>query len=78
MTIVLRFVQEKHTDKLYYMATTNALTDLANRHHLNIDLANLVEDAHARNNDLSIIALDIDYFKRLNDTYGHDAGDAVR
>ncbi|PZU09931.1 MAG: diguanylate cyclase response regulator [Sphingobium sp.] len=62
-------------DKLATMAVTDALTGLSNRRHLERSLD--VETARlSRNGDwLSVIMLDIDFFKQFNDTYGHPAGD---
>jgi diguanylate cyclase (GGDEF)-like protein len=53
----------------------DALTGLANRHHLDIELRRLwaVEGEPAAM--VSVILMDIDHFKRLNDKYGHGAGD---
>jgi diguanylate cyclase (GGDEF)-like protein len=59
------------------MATTDALTGVANRrafdHSLQLELA-IVE---RRGTPLSLLMLDVDHFKRINDTYGHEAGDKV-
>ena len=62
-------------DKLATMAVTDALTGLSNRRHLERSLE--VETARlSRNGDwMSVIMLDIDFFKQFNDTYGHPAGD---
>jgi two-component system, cell cycle response regulator len=59
------------------MAITDGLTGLFNRRYMENHLATLIEQAGARGKPLSLLALDIDYFKSINDTYGHDAGDDV-
>jgi two-component system cell cycle response regulator len=59
------------------MAITDALTGLYNRRYMESHLASLLEQAAARGKPLSVLVLDIDYFKAVNDTHGHDAGDDV-
>ncbi len=59
------------------MAITDALTSLFNRRYLESHLATLVDQAATRGKPLAVLVLDIDYFKSINDTYGHDAGDDV-
>ena len=59
------------------MAITDALTGLYNRRYMESHLGALVEQAAARGKPLTALVLDIDYFKSINDTYGHDAGDDV-
>jgi len=59
------------------MAITDALTGLFNRRYMESHLATLIEQAGARGKPLAVLALDIDYFKSINDSYGHDAGDDV-
>jgi two-component system, cell cycle response regulator len=56
---------------------TDGLTGLYNRHYLNTHLDNLVRQSLANNKPMSIIILDMDHFKVVNDTYGHDVGDQV-
>jgi two-component system cell cycle response regulator len=58
-------------------AITDALTGLHNRRYMETHLATLVEQAHARGKPLTVLVLDIDFFKAVNDTHGHDAGDDV-
>ncbi len=59
------------------MAITDALTGLFNRRYMENHLTTLIEQAAARGKPLAVLQLDIDYFKSINDTYGHDAGDDV-
>src|SRR6267154_2558043 len=59
------------------MAITDGLTGLYNRRYMETHLSTLVEQAAGRGKPLSLLVLDIDYFKAINDTWGHDAGDDV-
>ena len=59
------------------MAVTDGLTGLHNRRYLDSHLATLFERARNRRRPLSLMITDIDRFKQINDTYGHDAGDEV-
>jgi two-component system cell cycle response regulator len=59
------------------MAITDALTGLYNRRYMESHVGTLVEQASSRGKPLTVLVLDIDYFKSINDTFGHDAGDDV-
>jgi two-component system cell cycle response regulator len=59
------------------MAITDALTGLFNRRYMESHLGTLIEQAAARGKPLAALILDIDFFKAINDTHGHDAGDDV-
>ncbi|HMQ15746.1 MAG TPA: GGDEF domain-containing protein [Phycisphaerae bacterium] len=58
-------------------ATVDGLTRLANRGAFDLRLVRDLDLARRQGLELGLILLDVDHFKRLNDTYGHRAGDAV-
>ena len=59
------------------VSITDQLTGAYNRRHFDIVFDRIYEESRSRNTGFSLILIDIDYFKRFNDTYGHDTGDAV-
>lgn len=59
------------------MAVTDGLTGLHNRRYLDSHLASLAAKARSRGKPLSVLITDIDRFKSINDTHGHDAGDDI-
>ena len=68
--------QEKLEDALH-TSRSDRLTSLANRHHFNERITQAVKQAQRGRTDQALLMLDLDGFKPVNDTYGHDAGDAV-
>ena len=58
-------------------ATLDPLTGLLNRKSLDQRLREIEQQAHQTGAPLSLVACDLDHFKHVNDTYGHDRGDAV-
>lgn len=64
-------------DKLRQQALTDPLTGLANRRSFEDRLSLAWVDAHAAGASLSLVIVDVDHFKKYNDSYGHEAGDAV-
>lgn len=58
-------------------ARTDSLTGLANRRHLDDQLRRMIAETDRFGGTCSLIMADLDLFKEINDTYGHDAGDAV-
>ncbi|MGH6799646.1 MAG: PleD family two-component system response regulator, partial [Roseiarcus sp.] len=76
--------QKRYADRLRQsvqqsieMALYDALTGLNNRRSLERRLPAMIETARLRSAALTMMILDIDYFKRVNDTHGHDVGDLV-
>lgn len=63
--------------QLREQALRDPLTGLFNRRHLDTVLAPMLERCASQGAPLSLLMIDIDHFKRVNDTHGHAAGDAV-
>ena len=75
---LLRDELELEADRrLLHMATYDALTGLLNRNAILRELAREHERARRYNRDLSVLMIDLDHFKQINDNWGHPAGDRV-
>ncbi len=86
VAIVFRDVTERRTKerelhnmkvKLEHMAHTDALTNMYNRRYFMERLQEEFERVRRHGSVLSVLVFDLDHFKRINDTYGHDHGDRV-
>jgi len=66
---------EASNKKLQELSTKDGLTGISNRRHFDETLDENLSDAKDNNSAVSLILMDIDYFKGFNDTYGHQLGD---
>lgn len=64
-------------EKLAHLASHDPLTGLKNRLNMEKELQGLIDHQHVYQSSYAVVMLDIDWFKKINDTYGHDAGDFV-
>ena len=64
-------------EKNMTMAITDPLTGVHNRHYMEKNLPRLFDRCKANNKPISVVMLDIDFFKKINDSYGHHVGDQV-
>ena len=70
-------ILETQNDKLTEMAHIDPLTHLMNRRSMNTHLQQSMDALRSSGKRFSLVLCDIDDFKKVNDTYGHDAGDLV-
>jgi len=66
----------RQRDQYEQLSRTDPLTGLANRRHFGVVLEQLSTQSLRAQSPLTLLVLDIDHFKRINDEHGHDAGDA--
>ncbi|MCG7533131.1 EAL domain-containing protein [Psychrobium sp. MM17-31] len=69
--------RKKTQDELFFMANYDPLTKLANRAMFQNSFANAINNAQRHEQTLAILFIDLDKFKLVNDTLGHDAGDEL-
>ncbi|WP_202078378.1 GGDEF domain-containing protein [Caldalkalibacillus salinus] len=64
-------------ERMRYLAYYDALTELPNRHYFKDQAMNVLHNARKLGEQCALLFIDIDQFKTVNDTFGHDAGDQL-
>lgn len=75
--IIKYILKARDFEHQYKLATTDGLTELYNHRYFQEQMISQVENCKRYNSNFSLILIDIDFFKKFNDTYGHQSGDAV-
>ena len=75
--VVKYFIKSRDFEQQYKLATTDGLTELYNHRYFQEQMKRQVDQCKRYETEFSMIILDIDFFKKFNDTFGHQAGDAV-
>jgi len=75
--IIKYIMKSRDFEQTYKLATTDGLTDLYNHRYFQEQMIVNMNNSNRYNGKFSIVLMDIDHFKKFNDTYGHQAGDAV-
>ncbi len=76
-TVYVLILKNRERIRLFKLATRDGLTGLYVIRHFRFLLNEAVQEFHKRKKPLSVILGDIDFFKKINDTYGHACGDMV-
>ena len=75
--VVKYIIKSRDFEQQYLLATTDGLTELYNHRYFQEQMKMQVEQCKRYETPFSLIIIDIDFFKKFNDTFGHQAGDAV-
>ena len=75
--IVKYLIKSRDFEQQYMLATTDGLTELYNHRYFQEQIRMQVEQSKRYSINFSLIIIDIDFFKKFNDTFGHQSGDAV-
>ena len=75
--IIKYLIKSRDFEQQYKLATTDGLTELYNHRYFQEQIRMQVEHSKRYENSFSLIIIDIDFFKKFNDNFGHQSGDAV-
>lgn len=77
-TVIIKYlIKSRDFDQQYKLATTDGLTELYNHRYFQEQMQHFVSHALRYDTEFSLIIIDIDFFKKFNDNFGHQSGDAV-
>jgi len=78
ITFMLKYIlRDKDYERTYALATTDSMTGLYNHRFFQEHMRRSIDQANRFKHKFSLLLIDIDFFKKFNDTYGHQAGDEV-
>lgn len=78
ITVIAKYlIKSRDFDQQYKLATTDGLTELYNHRYFQEQMQAAVSHSHRYETIFSLIIIDIDFFKKFNDNFGHQSGDAV-
>ncbi len=78
ITFMIKYIlRNKDYEETYTLATTDSMTGLYNHRYFQDHMRRSIEQAARFKHKFSLVLIDIDFFKKFNDTYGHQAGDEV-
>ena len=75
--VVKYLIKSRDFEQQYKLATTDGLTELYNHRYFQEQIRMQIEQSKRYTHNFSLIIIDIDFFKKFNDTFGHQSGDAV-
>jgi diguanylate cyclase (GGDEF)-like protein/PAS domain S-box-containing protein len=72
-----RHAEVQELDRLKQLALVDPVTEIRNRHFMEMSLQTILKEVNRYNWPMGLLFVDIDRFKRINDSYGHEAGDHI-
>lgn len=73
----LDYSTEEVHDDLYHLAYKDILTGFANRVRFNLELEKMLEESESVGKEIAIMSMDVDFFQRINESFGHKFGDRL-
>ena len=74
---VILFFTDEHSGVMELLNNVDSLTNIHNRNYFDSKITKFYDEAIKNNSDLSLVIMDMDFFKNINDTHGHLVGDEM-